>query len=81
MDKQLELNQLESRQLELMSQMRESDAHSSKCQKLGLVFKDTYPDDFDRYELANSEYNVNETKIIALKKEIEDVEQIKNDEL
>jgi len=82
MDKQSELNKMEGRQLELLSQMRASDAHSSKCQKLGLVFSETYPLDYAAYEEANAEYNANELKVNELEKEIEEEnEQLKAEEL
>ena len=56
MAKQEQLNALESRQLELQAIMEKSDAHASKCSKLGLKF--------------NQEYNANESRINALKAEI-----------
>lgn len=70
MEKQEQLNALESRQLELLAIMEKSDAHASKCAKLGLKFNQEYPDDLAEYQAANAEYNVNESRINALKAEI-----------
>ena len=69
---QEELNQLQSRQLELLAIMGKSDAHAAKCAKLDLDFKTTYPDDLAEYEVANAEYNSNESEIAAIKAEIAD---------
>lgn len=70
MEKQEQLNALESRQLELQATMAKSDAHAAKCTKLGLPFGETYPDDLAEYEAAREEYNLNESRITALKAEI-----------
>lgn len=70
MAKQEQLNALESRQLELQAIMEKSDAHASKCSKLGLKFNQEYPDDLAEYQAANAEYNTNESRIKALKAEI-----------
>ena len=70
MEKQEQLNALESRQLELQATMAKSDAHAAKCTKLGLPFGETYPDDLAEYEAAREEYNLNESRITELKAEI-----------
>lgn len=70
MAKQEQLNALESRQLELQAIMAKSDAHASKCTKLGLKFNEAYPSDLAEYQVANQEYNANEIQIEALKAEI-----------
>jgi hypothetical protein len=67
---QEELNQLQSRQLELLQIMSKSDAHAAKCAKLGVKFSDEYPDDLKEYEAANAEYNSNEETISALKMQV-----------
>lgn len=67
MEKQEQLNALESRQLELQAIMSKSDAHASKCAKLGLKFNQTYPGDLAEYKAANAEFNENEEKIAALR--------------
>ena len=61
-------NALTAELLKLQSVMRESDAHSVKCQKLNLNFAKTYPDDFKKYEKAREEYNKVEQELIELEK-------------
>jgi len=68
---QEQLNALESEQLRLQTIMARSDAHASKCTKLGLNFCDTYPDELTEYEAAREEYNENEVRIEVIKAEIE----------
>lgn len=63
------IQSLEERQVALEAIMRKSDAHASKCAKLGLKFKATYPDEFAEYEAAREEYNANETTLETLRKE------------
>lgn len=60
------LRQLNERQMELSAIMAESDAHASKCVKLGLSFADTYPDDHAAYVKAREEYNANEAEIARI---------------
>lgn len=60
------LERLNEQQMSLMSVMRESDAHASKCIKLGLTFADEYPDEYKVYEDAREKYNVNEAEIAEL---------------
>jgi hypothetical protein len=60
------IDALESRQLELGAVMSRSDAHASKCAKLGLKFGDEYPDELDAYLRANAEYNENEKELARL---------------
>lgn len=71
MEKIAQLGRLESRQLELQMIMAKSDAHASKCTKLGLNFAETYPSDLEEYEAARQEYNDNEVLIAELRAEIE----------
>ena len=52
--------------LELASIMSKSDAHASKCVKLGLSYKDTYPNEYDEYTQAREDYNQLESEIITL---------------
>lgn len=75
MEKQEQLNALESRQLELQRIMSSSDAHAAKCTKLGKKFSTQYPDDYTAYLAANEEYNANEVLIEELKREIEEEER------
>lgn len=64
MEKQV--NELQTRQLELLSIMSKSDAHASKCVKLGLIYADEYPDELGEYESARAEYVANEQAIAEL---------------
>ena len=57
---------IQERLLELTSIMSKSDAHASKCVKLGLSYKDTYPNEYDEYVKAREDYNSLENEIIAL---------------
>lgn len=77
MDARTQLQQLEERQLELLSVMSESDAHAAKCAKLGKKFATVYPEDYAAYIAANEEYNANEAKIAEAKLAIE-AEEIEN---
>lgn len=70
------LRQLNERQLQLSAIMCKSDAHASKCVKLGLNFAETYPDDYACYVSAREEYNINEEKIAEV--EAEEVEEETN---
>ena len=57
---------IQERLLELASIMSKSDAHASKCTKLGISFKDEYPNEYDEYTQAREDYNQLENEIIAL---------------
>ena len=50
METQQQINELQSRQLELRAIMASSDERAAKCFKNGTSFRETYPDDFARYE-------------------------------
>lgn len=69
------LRQLQEKQLQLASVMSQSDAHASKCIKLGLNFADTYPGDYAAYTAAREEYNTNEEKIAELEATEMEIEQ------
>ena len=69
------ISALESRQLELLGVMQLSDAHAAKCVKLGLDFREQYPDDYAAYNDARDEYNKNELQIAALYAEMEETPQ------
>lgn len=60
------LERLNEKQMALMSVMRESDAHASKCIKLGLEFAKEYPEEYKVYEDAREKYNSNEAEIAEL---------------
>ena len=60
------LRQLNEKQLQLASVMSQSDAHASKCIKLGLNFSETYQSDYQAYVKAREEYNINEEEIARI---------------
>ena len=66
METQQQINELQSRQLELRAIMASSDERAAKCFKNGTSIPETYPDDFARYEAANTEYNRNEQTLAKL---------------
>ena len=57
---------LQEQLLELASIMSKSDAHASKCVKLGLSYKDNYPDEYNEYTQAREDYNLLENDLAAL---------------
>ena len=65
-EKEERLTRIQEKLLELASIMSKSDAHASKCVKLGLSYKDTYPNEYDEYVKAREDYNSLENEIIAL---------------
>ena len=69
METQQQINELQSRQLELRAIMASSDERAAKCFKNGTSFRETYPDDFARYQEANAEYNRNEMTLAELEVE------------
>jgi hypothetical protein len=73
MDLRQQLSALESRQIELRNTMAASDAHASKCAKLGLDFKITYPDDYTAYIAANDEFNTNEKQLATLQAQLDEM--------
>ena len=73
------LRQLQEKQLQLASVMSQSDAHASKCIKLGLNFAEAYPEDYAAYTAAREEYNQNEERIAEL--EAAEVETEQNAEI
>jgi hypothetical protein len=66
METQQQINELQSRQLELRAIMASSDERAAKCVKNGTSFRETYPEDFAQYEAANAEYNDNELVLAEL---------------
>ena len=60
------LRQANEQQLNLLSVMEKSDAHASKCAKLGLVFADEYPYEYEEYCNAREQYNDNQERITEL---------------
>ena len=57
---------IQERLLELASVMSKSDAHASKCVKLGLSYKDNYPNEYDEYTQAREDYNQLEKDLVTL---------------
>ena len=53
-------------QLNLLSVMAKSDAHASKCAKLGLTFSEEYPEEYEEYCSAREKYNANQERIAEL---------------
>ena len=75
------LRQANEQQLELLSVMAKSDAHASKCAKLGLTFADEYPEEYEEYCSAREQYNANQERIAELESAcIEEEERIPFDE-
>ena len=60
------LRQANEQQLELLSVMANSDAHASKCAKLGLTFAEEYPEEYEEYCSAREQYNANQERIAEL---------------
>ena len=64
--KEEKMAHIQERLLELASIMSKSDAHASKCTKLGISFKDTYPDEYNEYVKAREDYNNLEKDLVTL---------------
>ena len=65
-EKEERMTRIQEQLLELASIMRKSDAHASKCVKLELSYKDTYPNEYKEYTQAREEYNILENELAAL---------------
>ena len=65
-EKEERIARIQERLLELASVMSKSDAHASKCTKLGISYKDNYPNEYDEYIKAREDYNSLENEIITL---------------
>ena len=65
-EKEERLTRIQEQLLELASIMSKSDAHASKCVKLGLSYKDTYPNEYDEYTQAREDYNQLEKDLATL---------------
>lgn len=66
---------LEAQMLACTTTMSESDAHASKCQKLGLVFQDEYPEDYASYVAANAAYHNAADELAEVIRQIEEEEK------
>ena len=78
-EKEERMARIQERLLELASVMSKSDAHASKCIKLGISFKDVYPNEYDEYIKAREDYNQLE-KDLATLESIEVEEEIDNEQ-
>ena len=65
-EKEERMARIQEQLLELASIMSKSDAHASKCVKLGLSYKDNYPNEYDEYTQAREDYNQLEKELVAL---------------
>ena len=65
-EKEEKMARIQERLLELASVMSKSDAHASKCTKLGISYKDNYPNEYKEYIKAREDYNSLENEIITL---------------
>ena len=65
-EKEERMTRIQERLLELASIMCKSDAHASKCVKLGASYKNMYPEEYKEYTQAREDYNNLENEIIAL---------------
>lgn len=65
-EKEERLTRIQERLLELASIMSKGDAHASKCVKLGLSYKDNYPNEYNEYVKARDDYNQLEKDLAAL---------------
>lgn len=75
------LRQANEQQLNLLSVMAKSDAHASKCAKLGLTFAEEYPEEYQEYCSAREKYNANQERIAELEAAcIEEEERVPFDE-
>ena len=65
-EKEEKIARIQEQLLELASIMSKSDAHASKCTKLGVSFKDMYPDEYNEYTQARDDYNQLEKDLAAI---------------
>ena len=73
--KEERMTRIQEQLLKLASIMSKSDAHASKCTKLGISFKDTYPDEYNEYVKAREDYNKLEKDLATLESvEVEEEE-------
>ena len=75
------LRKANEQQLNLLSVMAKSDAHASKCAKLGLTFSEEYSEEYAEYCTAREKYNANQERIAELESAcIEEEEHVPFDE-
>lgn len=74
------LQRMAERKMALLATMVESDAHAAKCMKIGLTFREEYPEEYTAYEAAREEYNTLEAEAnIIATTEVEDDEMMWRD--
>ena len=78
-EKEDRIARIQEQLLELASIMSKSDAHASKCVKLGLSYKDTYPNEYKEYTQAREDYNQLEKDLVTLES-VEVEEEIINEQ-
>ena len=78
-EKEERMARIQERLLELASVMSKSDAHASKCTKLGISYKDNYPNEYDEYTQAREDYNQLEKDLVNLES-VEVEEEIDNEQ-
>lgn len=65
-EKKERMARIQERLLELASIMSKSDAHASKCTKLGISYIDNYPNEYKEYIKAREDYNQYEKDLVTL---------------
>ena len=65
-EKEERMARIQERLLELASVMSKSDAHASKCTKLGVSYMDNYPNEYKEYIKAREDYNQYEKDLVTL---------------
>ena len=65
-EKEDKIARIQEQLLELASIMSKSDAHASKCVKLGASFKNMYPNEYSEYTQAREDYNQLEKDLATL---------------
>lgn len=68
-EKDIIIQRINEQMLEMHAAMAKSDAKASKCEKMGLSFMETYPQEYQEYLAANRRFN-------ELEEELERVEAI-----
>ena len=72
-EKEERMARIQEQLLGLASIMSKSDAHASKCVKLRLSYKDTYPNEYNEYIKAREDYN-------QLEKDLATIESVEVEE-
>lgn len=81
METREQIARINERQTELQAIMARSDKHLWGClKKLLDLFREEYPEDFEEYTKANTEYNENEVKLRELSLIAESEELIEHTE-